>query len=661
MKYMLGLLALLAMGCGQGENQGPSGIDLTAMDRRVDPCADFYRYACGGWVASHPLDEKASYVGRFLDPYYDALPRLRQIIEDDAAGSREADDPHAALIGNYYATCLGAPTDTSSRDGLRALLAQIDTVTTLDDLARQVAAQRDVGSGTFFSFYVGVDPGKATRYVAAIDQGGVELADRSYYLDPEQKDVLVLYQAHIEAMSALIGGTPIDAAAAIRVETALSAAALPPDQRRDPESLYHPMKAAEALALAPSFPWKTFLDQAGFGALDTLNVVVPDYLTALEALFKTTPIDDLKSYVRWQLLQDRSGALDQAFLDEDFEFWSNFTGQTTPSSRWFTCFNATLNTFGHAVARPYVARFFDEEAGKTTSAMFERSRAAFARRLEAAAWLDASTRDEALTKLDAIVPKIGYPDKGPDYPGLVIGSSSFFDNEVNLRRFGQAISLARLGQPVDRTVWNLSPVTVNASYSGLMNDVTLPAALLADPFLVASRTDAANFGALGAVLGHEMTHGFDDRGRHFDGDGSLRNWWTPAVEARFAERSQCIIDQFDAYEPLPGEYVNGQLTIGENIADLGGLHIAYAALLDDSEPETGGDGFSASQVFFLSYAQTWCENMRPDLRTSRLLTDPHSPGQFRVNGPLSNLPEFSEAFSCPASAAMVRPEACELW
>ena len=470
MKYMLSLVALLAIGCsGPDENQGPSGIELAALDRSANPCVDFYQFACGGWIESHPIGEDASLAARFFDPYYEALPRLRAIMEDDAAGARAADDPHAALIGGYYASCLDAPGDTLLRDSLRALLAKIDAVTTLDDLARQAADQRDIGSGTFFQAYVGVDLKDATRYVLVLDQGGVELADRSYYLDADQKDVLVSYTAHINAMSALIGGTPIDAAAAIRVETALAKAALPREERRDPESLYHLMKASDAAALAPTFPWKTFWDEAGFGDLEEINVVVPAYLTALDALFKETPIDDLKSYVRWQLLQDYSRGLDQAFLDQDFSFWTTFTGQSSAPPRWFTCLNATLGAFDDAIALPYVARHFDERSGTATQAMVERSRASFAKRLGAATWLDTPTRSEALAKLDAIVAKVGHPAQGPDLAGLVITPSSYLDNNVSLLRFWTAQSRARLAKPVNRAEWHLSPVTVNASYSSTAN------------------------------------------------------------------------------------------------------------------------------------------------------------------------------------------------
>ncbi|APR77610.1 Metallopeptidase [Minicystis rosea] len=660
MRYPLIFAALLAVGCSSSDDT-PAGIDLQAMDQSVDPCTDFYQFACGNWIATHPVGSDGVVAAKFHEPYYEALPRLRDIVEQDAAGARAADDPHADLIGNYFASCNDAPGNLDARSTLRALLDNIDKLSTLDDVARQTAIQRGIGSVTLFSFYVGVDPGDATRSTVRIDQGGFELDDRSYYLDPNNGDLMARYRTHIETMSGLIGGTPIDAAAAIRVEKAIAEASLPRDERRDPESLHHPMKLGQVIALAPTFPWATYLQEEGMSDLDDVDVAVPEYLTALDAILKSTPIEDLKSYLRWQLLQDLAAGLDQAFLDEDFAFWSEFTGQSALSPRWFTCLNATLDALGYAVAEPYAARFYDEETTQATSAMFDRARGAFAKRIETAAWLDEATRTEALAKLDVIVAKIGHPAQGPDLAGLTLTSGSYLDNRLSLRRFSVARNKGRLGQPVDRSTWNLSPVTVNAIYTWSANDLTLPAALLTSPFFVGGRTDAANFGALGAIIGHEMTHGFDDQGRHYDGNGSLRNWWTLSVETRFVERVQCVEQQFDAFTLPSGEHVNGTLTLGENLADLGGIRTAHGALFDGSNEESGGNGFDAAQVFFISYAQTWCENVRSDYASLLLLTDPHAPGRFRVNGPLSNMSEFREAFECSADAPMVRAKPCEVW
>lgn len=658
MKRIASFAALLLAACGT-DPEPTSGLDLTALDRAADPCVDFYQFACGGWIRDHTLGETASYDGRFFEPFYDALPRIETIIQDSVDGARD-DGPYGALIGDYYASCMAAPNDLSSRDRLRALLASIDGLSTLEDVARQAAAQREIGSGTFFSFGVGADLGDATRHIAVIDEGGYELPDRGYYLDADQGPVRTAYREHIQRMSELLG-TPIDADAAIRVETALALASLAPEDRRDPRDLYHPITTDAVASLAPAFPWRTFWDAAGFTGLNSIDVVSPPYITALGKLFEQTPVQDLEAYMRWQLLQDKSSTLDQAFIDEDFRFWSTLSGQESPPRRSWTCFNATLNSFGHALARPYSARYAEEGARDAAGAMFERLQGAFARRLRSARWLDEPTREQALAKLDHVVAKIGYPEDGLSYDGLILDRSSFFESGNRLRQFFRRRNTAQLGVPVDRDEWYISPLTNNAIYSPTLNDVTLPAILLAPPFLSTDGSDAGRFGALGTVLGHELTHGFDDRGRQFDGMGTLRDWWTPVVKNEFISRAQCLEKQFSSYEPLPGERVNGELTLGENIADLGGLRIAYDALFDGTSDETGGDSFDARQVFFLSFAQVFCENVRPELAAQWLRTDPHAPGRFRINGSLSNNEDFASAFGCTAESPMVRSETCSVW
>jgi putative endopeptidase len=651
-------LVLLLAACGT-DPEPTSGIELKALDRSVDPCDDFYQFACGGWSRAHPLNEDASYDMRFFDPFYDAVPRIHELIQESVDGTRD-DDPHAALIGDYHASCLAAPSDVSSRDRLRALLARLEGLSTLEDLAREAAAQLDVGSGTFFRLGVGQDLDDATRHIAVLDQGGFELPDRGYYLDAEQEPVRSAYREHIRRVSELIGA-PIDADAAIRVETALALASLPAADRRDPRELHHPLSADAVVSMAPAFPWRTFWDAAGFTDLQRIDVVVPAYVTALGALFEQTPIQDLEAYMRWQLLQDRSSGLDQAFIDEDFRFWSTLSGQTAQHPRGWTCFNTTLSTFGHELAQPYLARYADDDAQGDAEALFERLRDTLARRIRAARWLDEPTREQALAKLEQVVAKIGYPEDGMSYDGLVLDRSSFFESEIRLRRFARRRNVAQLGAPVDRDQWYISPLTSNAIYTPTLNDVTLPAILLAPPFLPTEGSDASRLGALGSVLGHELTHGFDDRGRQFDGTGALHDWWTPRVEREFTARAQCLEEQFSAYEPLPGEHVDGKLTLGENIADLGGVRVAYDALLDGSSDETGGDGFDARQVFFISFAQVFCENVRPELAARWLRTDPHSPGRFRINGSLANHEGFASAFGCSGESPMVRAEACSVW
>lgn len=658
----LGMLTAFLGGCSSEAAEAPSGVDLGSLDRSAAPCTDFYQFACGGWITSHPLSQARSRDAAFFTPYETTLPQLLKIVEDDAKGARKADDPYAELIGRHYRSCTTAPTDVTARAALAAQLAKIDAVTDLDGLARQMADQRALGSNTFFHFAVARDPADANRAVVALDQGGGELGPREYYVAPEHEALREDYRVHIRRMSALVGGTPVDPFSTLKVETALSVAALLPAERRDPTLLHHVMTSAEAGALVPTFPLEVFWKQLGIPSPARVDVAVPAYFKALEALFKSTSIEDLKSYMRWQLLQDTSALLDQAFLDEDFRFWKRFDGATSPPSTTSRCFFRTLDSLGDAISLPYVARHFDEAKAVETRRMFDNLRDTFKRRIQESAWLDAPTRDEAERKLLAVLPKIGHPSTKPDYGGLTMDAPTFFENQTRLRQFSVAREKTQLDRPLDRTEWPVSATTLNAFYEPETNSVVFPAILLSKPLLEVGRPSAANYGGLGYVIGHELTHGFDDQGRRLDASGALRDFWSPAVAASFESRAQCVADQFSSLEALPGQKIDGKLTLGENIADLGGVDLAYDALFRGADaPVQGGDGFDAKQVFFLAFAQTQCSVERPESAAESLRTDPHSPSRFRVNATLSNLPAFREAFTCPTPSPMSRPQVCKVW
>jgi len=652
-----GILAVAA--CSGADPEGPSGLDLAALDKTADPCVDFYQYACGGWIKSRTLTSESSILNRFQDPFNDALAGLLVILSGDSIGHPQPSDPNGQLIGNLFNSCMSAPTSTDSRARLAGLVADIDDVHAVADVARAAAAQRRLASGTFFRVAIGVNPGDSTRNVVLLDQGGYELPTAGMYSDPEQVDLIDRYQDHITELSRRVLGAPIDAAAALRVETKLAAASTPDDERLDPVDLYHPMTLDALAELAPSFDWATFFEELGYGQPELIDVIDPAFIGKLDGILGTTPVADLVSYMKWQLIQDRADQCDQPVLDENFSFWSQFTGQAAPEDRNTTCFIDTVGYLGLAVARPYIAGWWNHDAAGIAATAGGQIVDAFGTRVMSAGWLDEATRQTALKKLGRASFLVGYPSTWPSYDDVASGSV-YLDNVTAILMQGIDRSPEILSGPVDRTVWQISPLVVNAIYAPGLNQITLTALLLAPPFVVDKAPAARNAGSLGSIIGHELTHGFDDSGRHFDENGDLNDWWSAAAAAGFESRAQCLVDQFDGYQALPGQFVNGQRTLGENIADLGGVTTAYHALFDGPGSD-GGDGFTAEQLFFLAYAQNYCEIARPELVSQRLLTDEHSPAKFRVNGPLSNLSEFAKAFSCKAGAPMVRANACQVW
>jgi predicted metalloendopeptidase len=651
---------LAVVACSE-DAETSSGLDLAALDETTDPCVDFYQYACGGWIASHSLSNDSSVVNRFQEPLNDAVAALSVIVSGDSIGHPQPGDPNSQLIGNFFNSCMSAPQSTDSRTKLAGLIADIDDVKSLADVPRAAALQRRLASGTFFRIAIGIDPGDSTRYAVLLHHGGYELPTAAMYSDPSQAELIDRYHDHITELSRLVLGAPIDADAALRVETALAAASTPDDQRLDPASLYHPMSLEELSALTPSFDWSTYFAELGYGQPELIDVIDLAFIEKLETILTTTPIADLAAYMSWQLVQDHSPECDQPVLDEDFAFASLFTGQVTPDDRGTTCFNATLGYLGMAVAQPYIAGWWNADARAVAQTSSAAIVGAFGKRLAAAAWLDGGTRQTAQLKLGKASFLIGHPTSWPSYADVTSGSL-YFDNVTQVDTQGMDRSQEILSGPVDRNAWQISPLLVNAIYSPSLNQITLTAMILAPPFVVEKAAAARNAGSISTIIGHELTHGFDDEGRHFDENGNLRDWWSAASAAGFETRTQCLVDQFDGYEVLPGQFVNGRQSLGENIADLGGVVTAYHSLFSDGGPgSSGGDGFSAEQIFFLAYAQNYCEIIRPELQQQRLLTDEHSPAKYRVNGPLSNLPEFANAFHCKAGAPMVRANGCQVW
>ena len=506
--------------------------------------------------------------------------------------------------------------------------------------------------------------GGATR-LAGINQGGLSLPDRDYYLNPDKRyaDIRTNYVDHVGRMFQLLGESAAQASAdaqkVMDIETALAKPAMTRVQMRDPNSNYHKMTSIELAQLAPGFNWPNFFSGEGRADISTINIQNPEFLKAVDAMLTSTAVEDWKAYLRWHLLDAAAQSLSSAFVNEDFRFSSTLSGAKEMLPRDKRCTRATDAGLRDALGQAYVAQYFTPQAKARALEMVRNLESVFHDRLQTLGWMTDTTKAQATAKLAAFTNKIGYPDKWRDYSTLTIKSGHFLENQIAVRQYERRRTLSKIGQPVDRTEWGMTPPTVNAYYNPSMNEIVFPAGIMQPPFFDPNADDAVNYGGMGAVIGHEMTHGFDDQGAQFDPQGNLRNWWSSSDLAKFKTGTGLVASQFDSYTVLDSLHVNGKLTLGENLADLGGLSIAYAAL-EKALAEKGRppdiDGFTPEQRFFLAWAQIWRQNITPEAQRVRINTDPHSPGQWRANGPLSNMPQFAAAFGCKSGDPMVRPD-----
>ena len=650
----------------------PAGVDPEALDRSVDPCTDFYDFACGGWAArtSIPPDRPA-WSRSFSEITERNLAILRESLEAGAAGHFEPGDEEARKLGDFYATCMDEEkAETSSAETLRQEFARIDAITNRESLARTVAALHLRGVTALFAFRAQQDLRDATEMIGAADQGGLGLPERDYYLKRDAKSVELRrrYGEHVGHMLELAGESHRAAAkharTVMRIETALARGSMPVVERRDPYKVYHRIDREGLGREAPVFPWNVYFVELGYPGITAINVAVPGFFAQLNQVLATTRIADLRTYLRWQLLHASARALGSRFVDEDFRFTAVLTGTERLLPRWKRCVGATDQVLGEALGKPFVRKTFalaDRARARTMIEAIERS---FDANLAGLSWMDAETRARALEKAAQIANKIGFPDRWRDYGTLEIDRTSYLANLIRGAIFESRRQLDKIGRPVDRTEWLITPPTVNAYYNPSLNEIVFPAGILQPPFFMAAAPDAANYGAIGMVMGHELTHGFDDQGRKFDGHGNLRDWWTPAVAEAFTQRAACLVRQFDAYVAVGDQHVNGRLTLGENIADQGGLKLAHAAYRGTrgSATLTAQTGtFTAEQQFFISFAQSWCTKRRPDLERLLANVDPHSPPRDRVNGAIANLEALAVAFSCPAGSPMAPPTRCAVW
>ncbi len=667
------LLSLLLASTAAAQAPVKSGVDIDALDRSCKPCDDFWRFANGGWVDKNPIPARYSNWGTFTVLQEANRERLRVILENAAANRNSLASPDQKRIGDFYASCMDtAAIDARGAKPIEPLLARIKALKTPAEVqALLVQMQKDNPIGPF-GLFGSPDMKNTKEVIASVGAGGLSLPDRDYYFkdDARTKKIREEFLKHVSAIFLLLGDTPESAAAAAKTvfdfESTLANSTMTNVQRRDPYARYNKMDLAGLSTLSPTIDWKSLFKLFDLPETTPVNVSEPAFIKTVEAQLTPAQLDTWKTWIRWRVASATSSRLSKPFREESFRFRTTvLSGATEQLPRWQECANTIDGLMGDSLGRLFVEKHFPPDAKKRMNQLVENLRVTLREELQNADWLAPETKKNAVAKLNAFVAKIGYPDRWRDYSTIKIDASDYFQNTRSAALFARTYQMAKIGKPVDRNDWGMTPPTVNAYYSPLMNEIAFPAGILQSPFFDLSADDAANYGAIGVVIGHEMGHGFDDQGSKFDAEGNLKNWWTPEDRKKFDERAACVIDQFNTLDVGEGLRHNGKLVVGEALGDLGGLTLAYKAYKRSLAGKPGPvlDGFTADQRFFLAFARVWARSHRPEDLRLRLNTDPHPIARFRTLGTLQNSPEFQKAFSCKVGDAMVRPpeKQCKLW
>jgi len=667
------LFFVTTVGFAQSAVKPAPGFSIDAIDKSIDPCVDFYEYACGTWIKNSEIPADQSQWVSFVELHERNLDIEHGVLEKAAAGGtgRDALDQR---IGDFYGACMDEKTVNAK--GISPLKPELDRIAAVPDkgaLIEEIAHVHMIGPNPLFNFYSQSDLHNADQVIAYIDQGGLTLPDRDYYIkdDADQVEKRQRLVEYATQLFTLAGQNPQQAAdsaqTVLQIETLLAADSMDRTKRRDPKNRDHKMTRDDAVALGSNFSLNRYFAAVGAPNFTQINVTNPDFFKQVNGVLQAQSLEALKTYVSWHVLNAAAPWLSQPFVDANFKLQQDLTGQKEMQARWKRCVNLTDRELGEALGQKYVEVTFGPEGKARMLKMVDALEKSLAEDIHDLSWMSEDTKKQAKVKLDAIRNKIGYPDVWRDYSSVEVKPDDLLGNLSRANGFEARRQIAKIDKPLDRKEWGMTPPTVNAYYSSSFNEIVFPAGILQPPFFDKTMDDAVNFGGIGLVIGHELTHGFDDQGRKFDPQGNYHDWWTKQDGEEFEKRAGCIADEYSGFVAVDDKKLNGKLTLGENTADNGGARVALAALermiAEDKTGKEGRkiDGFTPEQRFFLGFARVWCEKRRPEVARLRVLTDPHSPGKYRVDGVVQNMPEFQKAWGCKAGQPMVAENACHVW